>query len=85
MGYRHIDAAQAYGMNAALDFTISDKDMDGLKRLDSISDHGAHSFFSVFGGKLEKGPNMSETMEPTIGAGAPVDVRAATRHRCPFP
>lgn len=38
--------------NAALDFTISDKDMDELKHLDRISDYGAHSFFPVFGGKL---------------------------------
>lgn len=38
--------------NAALDFTISDSDMDMLKNIEHIHDYGAHSFFPVFGGKL---------------------------------
>ena len=38
--------------NAALDFTISDEDMEMLKNFEHIKDYGAHSFFPVFGGKL---------------------------------
>ena len=38
--------------NAALDFTISDEDMEMLKNIEPIKDYGAHSFFPVFGGKL---------------------------------
>lgn len=38
--------------NAALDFTISDADVEMLKNIEHIKDYGAHSFFPVFGGKL---------------------------------
>ena len=38
--------------NAQLDFTISDEDMEILKKIEHIKDYGAHSFFPVFGGKL---------------------------------
>ena len=38
--------------NAAVDFVISDEDMDVLKSMEKIKDYGEHSFFPVFGGKL---------------------------------
>ena len=38
--------------NAAVDFVISDEDMEILKHLEKIKDYGEHSFFPVFGGKL---------------------------------
>ncbi len=38
--------------NAAIDFAISDADMQTLKNAEKIKDYGAHSFFPVFGGKL---------------------------------
>ena len=38
--------------NAAVDFTISDADMEILKHVEKIRDYGAHSFFPVFGGKM---------------------------------
>ena len=38
--------------NADVGFVISEADMDTLKRLEKISNYGAHSFFPVFGGKL---------------------------------
>ncbi|MGH1883202.1 aldo/keto reductase [Enterococcus avium] len=38
--------------NAALDFEISDADMETLKTIEKIDDYGDHSFFPVFGGKL---------------------------------
>ena len=38
--------------NADVDFEISDEDMEILKRVETIKDYGAHSFFPVFGGKL---------------------------------
>ena len=38
--------------NAAVDFTISEEDMEILKSLEKIKDYGEHSFFPVFGGKL---------------------------------
>ncbi len=34
--------------NAAVDFTISDKDMQTLKTMEKIKDYGEHSFFPVF-------------------------------------
>ena len=37
--------------NAAVDFTISDSDMEILKRTEKIKDYGEHSFFPVFSGK----------------------------------
>lgn len=39
-------------MNAALDFAISDADMQILKNIKHIESYGDHSFFPVFGGKL---------------------------------
>lgn len=38
--------------NAAVDFVISDEDMEILKYLEKMKDYGEHSFFPVFGGKL---------------------------------
>ena len=38
--------------NAALDFVISDEDMELLKNIERIKDYGAHSFFPVYGGKI---------------------------------
>lgn len=38
--------------NAEVDFEISNEDMEILKRVETIRDYGAHSFFPVFGGKL---------------------------------
>lgn len=38
--------------NAALNFEISDADMETLKTIEKIDDYGEHSFFPVFGGKL---------------------------------
>lgn len=38
--------------NAAVDFVISDEDMEILKHLEKMKDYGEHSFFPVFGGKL---------------------------------
>lgn len=38
--------------NAALNFEISDADMETLKTIEKIDDYGDHSFFPVFGGKL---------------------------------
>lgn len=38
--------------NAALDFTISDEDMETLKYIDHIKNYGEHGKFPVFGGKL---------------------------------
>ena len=38
--------------NAAVDFVISNEDMETLKNVEKIRDYGAHSFFPVFGGKL---------------------------------
>ena len=38
--------------NAAVDFVISDEDMESLKHLDKIKDYGEYGFFPVFGGKL---------------------------------
>ena len=38
--------------NTAVDFTISEEDMEILKSLEKIKDYGEHSFFPVFGGKL---------------------------------
>ena len=38
--------------NAALDFVISDEDMEILKNVERIKDYGAHSFFPVYGGKI---------------------------------
>ena len=37
--------------NAAVDFVISDKDMDILKSIEKIKNYGEHSIFPVFGGK----------------------------------
>jgi diketogulonate reductase-like aldo/keto reductase len=39
-------------INAALDFVISDADMESLKTVEPIQNYGEHSFFPVFGGKL---------------------------------
>ena len=38
--------------NAAVDFVISDEDMDFLKNMEQIEDYGSASMFPVFGGKL---------------------------------
>ncbi len=38
--------------NAAVDFTITDEDMEILKHLEKIKDYGEYGFFPVFGGKL---------------------------------
>ena len=38
--------------NTAVDFRISEEDMEILKSLEKIKDYGEHSFFPVFGGKL---------------------------------
>lgn len=38
--------------NADVDFTISDEDMETLKRAQKIDNYGESSFFPVFGGKL---------------------------------
>lgn len=38
--------------NAAVDFVISNADMDVLKDIERIKDYGEHGFFPVFGGKL---------------------------------
>lgn len=38
--------------NAAVDFVISDQDMEILKNMEKIKDYGEHSSFAVFGGKL---------------------------------
>lgn len=40
-------------INAALDFVVSDADMETLKHVAPIQDYGEHSFFPVFGGKLK--------------------------------
>jgi diketogulonate reductase-like aldo/keto reductase len=39
--------------NLALDFAISDEDMETLKNVGPIQNYGEHSFFPVFGGKLK--------------------------------
>jgi len=39
--------------NAELEFAISDADMELLKNVPRIRNYGEHSFFPVFGGKLE--------------------------------
>jgi len=39
--------------NAAVDFVISDEDMEFLKNMKQIEDYGEFSIFPVFGGKLE--------------------------------
>jgi len=39
--------------NAELEFAISDADMEILKNVPRIRNYGEHSFFPVFGGKLE--------------------------------
>ncbi len=38
--------------NAAVDFVISDEDMEILKHLEKIRNYGEYGFFPVFGGKL---------------------------------
>ncbi len=38
--------------NAAVDFVITDEDMETLKHLEKIKDYGEYGFFPVFGGKL---------------------------------
>lgn len=38
--------------NAAVDFVISDEDMDALLHCEKIKDYGEASFFPVYGGKL---------------------------------
>ena len=40
--------------NAAVDFVISDQDMEILKNMEKIKDYGEHSSFAVFGGKYKK-------------------------------
>lgn len=37
--------------NAAVDFVISDEDMEQLKNMEHIKDYGEHSIFPVFSGK----------------------------------
>ena len=39
--------------NAAVEFTISDADMETLKAMERIKDYGTASFFPVYGGKLK--------------------------------
>lgn len=39
--------------NADLDFVISNEDMETLKNIEQIQNYGEHSFFPVFGGKLD--------------------------------
>ena len=39
--------------NAAVDFVISDEDMDFLKNMEQIENYGEASMFPVYGGKLE--------------------------------
>jgi len=39
-------------VNADVDFTISDEDMEILKHAEKIKDYGRHSIFPVFGGKM---------------------------------
>lgn len=41
------------GINAELDFEISNADMETLKNVEPIQDYGEHSYFPVFGGKLK--------------------------------
>ncbi|MFV0559823.1 MAG: aldo/keto reductase [Enterococcus sp.] len=38
--------------NAAIDFVISDEDMEQLKHIEQIQDYGDSSFFPVYGGKM---------------------------------
>ena len=40
--------------NAAVDFVISDQDMELLKNMEKIKDYGEHSSFAVFGGKYKE-------------------------------
>ena len=40
--------------NAAVDFVISDQDMEILKNMEKIKDYGEHSSFAVFGGKYKE-------------------------------
>ena len=37
--------------NAAVDFVISDADMETLKHAEKIKDYGEYTFFPVFSGK----------------------------------
>ena len=39
-------------VNADVDFTISDEDMEILKHVEKIKDYGKYSIFPVFGGKM---------------------------------
>ncbi|BEU88893.1 aldo/keto reductase [Selenomonas sp. TAMA-11512] len=41
-------------INAAVDFVISDEDMESLKAMERIRDYGEASRFAVFGGKLNR-------------------------------
>ena len=38
--------------NGAVDFEISERDMEELKNIEKIKNYGEHGFFPVFGGKL---------------------------------
>lgn len=40
--------------NAAVDFEISEADMQALSHMERIADYGEFSFFPVFGGKMKK-------------------------------
>ncbi len=40
--------------NTAVDFVISDQDMEMLKNMEKIKDYGEHSSFAVFGGKYKE-------------------------------
>lgn len=40
--------------NAALDFVISDADMQTLTQMDRIADYGDYTVFPVFSGKVQK-------------------------------
>ena len=40
--------------NAAVDFVISDQDMEILKNMEKIKDYGEYSSFAVFGGKYKE-------------------------------
>lgn len=40
--------------NVAVDFVISDQDMEILKNMEKIKDYGEHSSFAVFGGKYKE-------------------------------
>lgn len=48
MGLDYLDQMAA---NAAVDFTISEENMEALKHMDRIADYGDFNIFPVFSGK----------------------------------